>query len=307
MMMMMLFALMSLALSSSASLTVAQDGGMFNEYEHGSLKSTLENILGKLISLEENMKKFIENSQEEIKGVKEILGALQDQNEKIVKGFSTLHNFGSDRVTTLEKISAPIELSSFGCVGYGTKHNVYFEGTYAQLFAPQFVCKDRSRIDGNIITCPGHDIGIIATCPESNRTVLNISRSTTVSLGHEVVAFGFGKLAKSWGGMVSDVVQNDQTISEHEHWSGVSGVRPGDFIVQGVHVGMSGSPVSNGCGYTGMAIAEHRKDHISYAIVSPVSTIHDCLRLHKEKLPTKCEGNKIIEISKYPFACESEG
>jgi hypothetical protein len=267
-MMMMLFALMSLALSSSVSLIVAQDGGMFNEYEQRNLKSTLENILGKLISLEksqdeikssqENMKKSIEISQEEIKGVKEILGALRDQNEKIVKGFSTLHNFGSDRVTTLEKISAPI----------------------------------------------------VANCPVSkDQKVLDISRITNVNVGDEVVAYGFGHLAKAWKGIVCDKqVQNTVTLQwSGEQWSGGSGVRPGDFIVQGnQHVGMSGGPVSNGCGYVGMATIRLQDGFNSYAIVSPVSTIHECLRFHKEKLPTFCI-NEIEEIPKHPFACETEG
>jgi hypothetical protein len=275
-MMLMLFALMSLALSSSASLTAAQDGGMFNEYEQRNLKSTLENILGKLISLEksqdeikssqENMKKSIEisqeeikgvkksieDSQEEIKGVKEILGALRDQNEKIVKGFSTLHNFGSDRVTTLEKISAPIALKNYNCSGTGTQHYVYFNQSFAQLFTPHFQCSENSSIHQHevILTCPGHDVGIVANCPVSkDQKVLDISRITNVNVGDEVVAYGFGHLAKAWKGIVCDKqVQNTVTLQwSGEHWSGGSGVRPGDFIVQGVHVGMSGSPVSNGC------------------------------------------------------------
>ena len=220
---------------------------------------------------------------------------MKEMKLSIEMGFMELHHFGASRVKVMQSASKRLTLKN--CVGASTRHAVFFDGIITEIFTRHMVCLENMTEFSSVITCDGHDICMVAHCPEDNTlTAINITRNRDVKLGDEVVAFGYGDTAMVWRGFASGIVDTDD--GNHTHWNGTSPRRSGDFIMQSSqHSGMSGAAVSNGCGYTGMARAVILSElSIPFAVVSPVSTIQECISKNKEQIASNAACfNKIVD------------
>ena len=163
------------------------------------------------------------------------------------------------------------------------------------------------------MTHPNKDLGIITECPIT-KDALNISAFTIPMLGDSVISYGFGDLAKVWEGTISDVFYDskEDPLANH-HWTNKSVVRiNGEYIIQSAqHTGQSGSAVSNGCGYLGMAHIVVNENFAVFAGIIPATHIIEFIDLIIDKYPGRlkkleeCPPLKVISFPVSPFmACE---
>ncbi len=118
-------------------------------------------------------------------------------------------------------------------------------------------------------------------------------------------------VAKVWEGTISDVYRNLTPPSKATHWSKVAERTDGEFIVQSAqHEGMSGSAVSNGCGYLGMAHIVVTENFAAFAGIIPAKQIIDFLdsiminypgRLKTQTDCTKIQTRHILTFPVSPF------
>ena len=150
----------------------------------------------------------------------EIKVDLQEIKVDIRRGFQDLHDFGSSRVKVAQKATMAIDFAYYNCSGIGTRHIIYNDGYYAQVFTPHFSCDTPPSIP-EMILCEQADIGLLAFCPESEFSAINITEEVNAVLGDEVITYGYGNIAKMWKGYISNILTEDHCVS-HRHWKGKS-------------------------------------------------------------------------------------
>ncbi len=123
------------------------------------------------------------------------------------------------------------------------------------MFTPHFNCSGYSPYPNDIIVHEKLDLAIIPFCPEAEQTrAINITKAPDIRLGDDVVLYGHGEIAHVWKGVLSGYSKGKCGLATP--WYGNGSNCEGEFLVQSYqHNGLSGSPVSNGCGLIGMAHA----------------------------------------------------
>jgi hypothetical protein len=192
-------------------------------------------------------------------------------SQQLKKSFVDTHNFGRDRVIVGSQVSATLKIE--GCFGHVTVHSFVYKGYVGSLITPHINCtmanSEQIKLRRNLFKLhKTKDLGIFSKCP-GTEALLDISVSAIPKLGDRVVAFGYGNTASVWEGIVSlEVFENRNNIT---HWSGDTALSKGEYLIQSAqHQGMSGAPVSNGCGYLGIA---HATVSTNFAAIIPAVDI----------------------------------
>ena len=228
---------------------------------------------------------------------------LNEIDTNVRMGFSSLHDFDRNRVATMRSVVREISFSevSLNCSqGVATMFTAFYRGKLARVFTPHFNCSGYSPYSNDIIVHEKLDLAIIPFCPEAEQTrAINITKAPDIRLGDDVILYGHGEIAQVWKGVLSGYSKGKCGLATP--WYGNGSICEGEFLVQSYqHNGLSGSPVSNGCGLIGMAHAfpSSSSGAIFAAVIGVkfiremmskfyhrLSNIEDCLHVSIENMP----------------------
>ena len=111
-------------------------------------------------------------------------------------GFSSLHDFDRNRVTTMRSVVRRVsfsEVSQNYSEGVATMFTAFYRG---KLVPPHFNCNGPSPYPHDIIVHDKLDLAIITLCPEAGQTkAINITEALDIRLGDDVILYGHGKRA----------------------------------------------------------------------------------------------------------------
>ena len=290
-------------------LATAKSEG-FVEVSENSRDDILLHILNELKSLKDELKSLdekVDRIEEKVDRIDEKVDRkFDDVNKNLIEGFSRIHSFGRDRISTLRKATHRLNLPNF-CNGSLTRHTVYFGGLLAEVFSPHFDCSsdfDLENILLNVITHDHYDLALITGCPTTEYAI-NITNLADPQLGDSVVSFGYGETAKAWSGTISDV-EHPGELEQVVHWQGGTNAKVSfiEYIAQSAqHFGMSGAAVVNGCGYLGMTHIVLQSGSANFAAIVPGFVIADLMLEHAYRLSnvSQCTSLKIVDIPVMPF------
>jgi hypothetical protein len=199
-------------------------------------------------------------------------GKIDDVNLNVRKGFSSLHDFDRNRVATMRSIVRVISFSKtteINCTdGSATMFFAHYRRKVAGVFAPHFNCSGYNPYPQYIFAHEKYDLAIISLCPDKGLNAVDIARTPDIHLGDDVILYGRGHTAEVWKGVLS--VHFITSCGVATPWHGNGSACEGEFLMQSYqHAGLSGSPVSNGCGLVGM-MAHAYQDSSSGAIFAAV-------------------------------------
>jgi hypothetical protein len=246
----------------------------------------------------------------------EMHSEIHSLRSEVVKGFSSLHDFGRERVKAIESTSTPISFKNSNCSGVGTRHAVYYDGRVAEIFTPHFSCADPVKTKEIFLnsgaTDDFHDLALLFGCPTKAKVVLNITTFTTPLLGDDVISFGFGDESKVWKGTVADLpTDSDCKDFPNNPWHGTASYCPDEYITTSFqHEGQSGGAVANGCGYVGIVHGTVRKRNTtfsSHATIIGAKVIIALMRKHFDKCARfdSCFDLTTVSLPVVPFMnCE---
>jgi hypothetical protein len=242
-----------------------------------------------------------------------------DNLENLVRaGFTGVHEFDRKRVEALKSSTNNINFNNKETCNKGsaTIFSVYYRGKIARVFAPHFNCSGVNPFPDFIFTDDFHDLAVGSQCPTPGTHAINITSSSNIKLGDDVILYGVGDTANVWKGVLSGLYHNQNNCELATPWHGNGSVCNGEFLFQShQHNGLSGSPVSNGCGFVGMAHAIQLSSSgavfaavIGWAVIikliekfySMLSFIDDCEDIHIVNLPhfpfSDCDEQKQCEF-----------
>ena len=207
-------------------------------------------------------------------------------------------------VKILKSVSNKVQI----CNGTLTRHALYLNGKVGEIFSPHFRCQNTTDLTyvanySNVLTSPKYDLAVVTGCPLS-KYVLDLAQFVEPRLGDEVLCFGYGETADLLRGYVSKVIPNDDNCIYNTPWNGTSTVCKGEFVIQArQHEGMSGWPVANSCGYTGMVhtlFTDHKTT--GFASVIGAAAIRDFLSGVHHLLENATDCNvTIVKLPTAPF------
>ena len=272
-----------------------------------SLKQEVKSVDQKVESVKQEVKSLkqeVKSVKQEVKSVKQEVNALRND---FYEGFKSLHDFDHNRVFCLEKCCRSLRFGvKDGCIdGSATMFGVYYKGKVARVFAPHFQCNGKNPHKKNIFTHDSADLAILNQCPDDINHVINITSLPKTQLGDNAIAFGHGDTANVWKGVLSGVYNQ-----KNQHWHGgdvdkATALSDGEYLIQSYqHVGMSGAPVSNGCGLIGMAHAfPESSSGAIFAAVITTKVIRKFFMSVFDKLSdiSQCETVKVMNLPSYPF------
>jgi len=207
--------------------------------------------------------------------------------------------------TTTQKYCTRLDSSMKEQQELSTSHGIYYDGSVTTVSVANNDCtfnnprqvkfpkqgKPLNRTE--YIMCPGLDVALKLGCPTS-KTVIDISKWATYSLGDTTVAYGY---LNTPTGLLSERLWTSQITGKvsynisGEHFVGAHRaiVHSDEYVVSGsAPSDMSGGPAANGCGYLGML--HSRREDENQSLIVPAHLIVDCIKEHKERLSTgeKC-------------------
>lgn len=181
--------------------------------------------------------------------------------------------------------------------------HIYYRGKFAALFSPHFNCSGLSPYPESILTDETYDIAVAATCPVSGIKALNITQMADIKLGDDVILYGHhGDTANVWKGILSGYANDN--CGPATPWHGNSSICRGELLVQSYqHSGLSGAPVANGCGLTGMAHAfpSTSSGGAVFAAVIGAKVIHALVSKFYSKL-SECVDTPVVNLPHFPFS-----
>jgi hypothetical protein len=233
---------------------------------------------------------------------------IDDVNLNVRKGFSSLHDFDRNRVATMRSIVREVSFSKtkeINCTdGSATMFFAHYQRKVAGVFAPHFNCSGYNPYPQYIFAHEKYDLAIISLCPDEGLNAVDIARTPDIHLGDDVILYGRGHTAEVWKGVLSGHLK--ERCGAATPWHGNGSAFEGEFLLHSYqHEGLSGSPVSNGCGLVGMAHAyQDSSSGAIFAAVISAKFIRGMMRKFFFKLPDindKCHKN-VTSIPHYPFS-----
>jgi hypothetical protein len=260
------------------------------------LESRLDSLESRLVASETRLESRLDSLESRlVASEKRLMGY-------ITSGFTSLHNFGRDRMSVLQSSSIKI---TYPCNVNSTGHILYFRGKVFMVFTPHVECKKMIAFKDQYILHSKYDVGLFVDWELKEEVMaLNVTDFASPELGDQIVAFGFGETAKGWLGAI--VGAHEKDCNEAQHWSSQARMCQKEYIVQAdQHSGQWGGPVANGCGYLGMAhIAIVTNGTMAtFAGIITASIILDLAIANFDKLPSLSDYPEIrvVNIPKMPF------
>jgi hypothetical protein len=183
-----------------------------------------------------------------------------------------------------------------------TVQSIFLRGQYFRLTVKHGQChKDIGQIE-----CKDENLDVMfwpPGCPASG-SALNVSATYALRIGDEASAAGFISqnhkyIERFWAGRVAG--KNDD-LTQLELSDVQVKFRADEYVFVGAQLkGMSGAPVANGLGYTGMAHGiTFPTTGLQFAMVIPFEAIDECIRdmSHGDlgKFPRHCPGIPVANI-----------
>jgi hypothetical protein len=207
--------------------------------------------------------------------------------------FKKIHNFGSDRITVLEKVSNQVVY----CNTSATAVDLYKNGYYFSVSVAHFKCNKACPKD--LLHCPGLDVSLIPRCPIRQHS-LDVTSFSDGIIGDDAFVYGFGVASSirnyraSIGGLYNFNITG-------EPFNGEAIVKSHYRLLVGGHQtpGFSGSCVLNGYNIIGLAcVTLHEDSYKTNAVIVPWKDVDACITQAFDdqniRFPTKCESNVIL-------------
>ena len=278
-------------------------------YNESAILDKLNVMDKRYIGMDEKMdKRFIGMDEKMDKRFSGVEGKIDDVNLNVRKGFSSLHDFDRNRVATMRSIVRKLSFSKTTAIictdGSATMFFAHYRRKVAGVFAPHFNCSGYNPYPQYIFAHEKYDLAIISLCPDEGLNAVDIARTPDIHLGDDVILYGRGHTAEVWKGVLSGHFTKSCGVATP--WHGNGSACEGEFLMQSYqHAGLSGSPVSNGCGLVGMAHAyQDSSSGAIFAAVISAKFIRGMMRKFFFKLHDlneKCRKN-VTRIPHYPFS-----
>jgi hypothetical protein len=224
---------------------------------------------------------------------------LDEISNNLRTGFSLLHDFDRNRVATMRKVTEKVSFS--GCAqGAATMFSAYYRGKVARVITPHFSCNGINPFPESIFAHEQLDLAIVSQCQDEGSSV-NITADVDIHLGDDVILYGYGETAKVWKGFISGYAEQECGLSTP--WYGNASICRGELLVQSFqHNGLSGSPVSNGCGLVGIAHAfPPTSSGAIFAAVIGARFIRELMDKYYQKLSV-CAHVSVENLPCFPFS-----
>jgi len=162
---------------------------------------------------------------------------------------------------------------------YVSGHSIFYRGLFYSLIARHYRYIEVFATKGNLYLCPNVDVAIFSGCPPS-KFALDANKHVPMRVGDESSAVGFFFESKEpvfrfWRGYLGGMKGKTEVSNKINFLAS-------EYLFQGVAQlkGMSGGPVVNGIGYTGLVHGnyDYSAEKVSLAFVIPFDLIvSDCI------------------------------
>ena len=190
---------------------------------------------------------------------------------------------------------------------YVSGHSIFYNGKFYSLTARHYRYIEVHAQNVKVFHCPNVDVAIYAGCPPNN-FALDANEHAPLRIGDESSAVGFvfestEAVFRFWWGHLGGM-KGKTELSDNVKFLG------SEYLFQGVAQleGMSGGPVVNGIGYTGLVHGNYNfpAQKVSLAYVIPFDVIvSDCILKietdHRDKLSgvENCPKTTILTVPEF--------